>query len=74
MDTHMYTKQYDSAFLGSYGSFVMKDFVKKFIVLQIQTPPPPTLAACQRPVLSGRDDYQVLHPGIARMRNTLHRL
>ena len=39
MDTHMYTKQYDSACLGSYGSFVMKDFVKKFIVLQIQTDP-----------------------------------
>ena len=41
MDTHIYTKQYNSAFLGLYCSFVMKDLVEKFIVLQIQTAPSP---------------------------------
>ena len=39
MDTLIYTKYYNSAFLGSYCSFVMKDLVEKFIVLQIQTAP-----------------------------------
>ena len=39
MDTHLYTKQYNLAFLGSKRSFIMKDLVEKFIVLQIQTAP-----------------------------------
>ena len=39
MDTHMNIKYYNSAFLGSYCSFVMKDLVEWFIVLQIQTAP-----------------------------------
>ena len=39
MDTHMYTNWYNSASLGSYCLFVMKDLVKKCIVLQIQTAP-----------------------------------
>ena len=49
MDTHIYTKQYNSAFLILYCSFVMKDLVKKFIFLQIQTAPPrlqPASARC----------------------------
>ena len=39
MDTLIGTKYYNSAFLGSYCSFVMKDLIEKFIVLQIQTAP-----------------------------------
>ena len=33
MDTQIYTKWYNLAFLGSYCSFVVKDLVEKFVVL-----------------------------------------
>ena len=39
MDTHLYTKWYNLAFLVSQCSFIMKILVEKFIVLQIQTAP-----------------------------------
>ena len=69
MDTHMYTKLYNSAFLGSYCSFVMKDLVKKMIVLQMQTAPSRLQPASAQCFL---DAMILLHPGITRMRNTLH--
>ena len=39
MDTHLYAKWYNLAFLVSQCSFIMKNLVEKFIVLQIQTAP-----------------------------------